>query len=89
MGEYTNLGCGVIFCNYNGKEKFKTIVGKNCFIGSNVNLVAPVTIGDYAFISAGTTIAKNIDKGKFVVGNRELKIKEDIKKIHIKEIKSE
>lgn len=89
VGEYTNLGCGVIFCNYNGKDKFKTVVGKNCFIGSNVNLVAPVTIGDYAFISAGATVAKDIEKGKFVVGNRELKIKDDIKKIHIKENKSE
>lgn len=89
VGEYTNLGCGVIFCNYNGRDKFKTIVGKNCFIGSNVNLVAPVKIGDYAFIAAGATVFKDIEKGKFVVASRELKIKDDIKKIHIKEIKGE
>lgn len=89
VGEYTNIGCGVVFCNYNGREKFKTIVGKNCFIGSNVNLVAPITIKDFAFIAAGATITKDIEKGKFVVANRDLKIKEDIKKTHIKEIKSE
>lgn len=85
VGENTNLGCGVIFCNYNGKEKFKTIVGKNCFIGSNVNLIAPVNIGDCSFIAAGATISKDIEKDKFVIANRELKIKNDIKKIHIKE----
>lgn len=89
VGENTNLGCGVIFCNYNGKEKFKTIVGKNCFIGSNVNLIAPVKIGDNSFISAGATISKDIEKDKFVKGNRDLKIKEDFKKIHIKELINE
>lgn len=85
VGENVNISCGVIFCNYNGKEKFKTKVGKNAFIGSNVNLIAPVSVGENSFISAGATINKNIEKDKFVVGNRELKIKEDIKKIHIKE----
>lgn len=89
VGEYTNIGCGVVFCNYNGREKFKTIIGKNCFIGSNVNLVAPITINDFAFIAAGTTVTKDIEKGKFAVGSRDLKIKEDIKKTHIKEIKNE
>jgi len=84
VGENVNISCGVIFCNYNGKEKFKTKVGKNAFIGSNVNLIAPVSVGENSFISAGATINKNIEKDKFVVGNRELKIKEDIKKIHIK-----
>lgn len=84
IGEKTNIGCGVIFSNFNGKEKFKTIVGKNCFIGSNCNLIAPIEIEDNSFIAAGTTVYKNIKKNKFVIGNRELKIKEDLKKIHIK-----
>ena len=84
VGKNTNIGCGVIFCNYNGKEKFKTIVGENCFIGSNTNLVAPLLIGDNTFIAAGATVYKNIESDKFVIGNRELKVKEDFKKIHIK-----
>lgn len=84
IGELTNIGCGVIFCNYNGKEKFKTKIGKNCFIGSNVNLIAPLEVGDNTYICAGATIYKNIDKDKFVISNRELVVKEDYKKIHIK-----
>ncbi len=84
IGEKTNIGCGVIFCNYNGKEKFKTTVGKNCFIGSNSNLIAPVSVGDNSFIAAGTTVDKNIEANKFVISKRELKIKDDEKKIHIK-----
>lgn len=84
VGKNTNIGCGVIFCNYNGKDKFKTTVGENCFIGSNCNLIAPVSIGDNSFIAAGTTVYKNIESDKFVIGSREIKIKEDYKKIHIK-----
>ena len=44
IGEHCNIGCGVIFCNYNGKEKFKSSVGNFSFIGSNANIVAPVPI---------------------------------------------
>lgn len=84
IGENTNIGCGVVFCNYNGKEKFKTLIGKNCFIGSNCNLVAPVIIGNNSFIAAGCTIYKNIEDNKFVISSRELNIKEDYKKIHLK-----
>jgi len=84
IGENTNIGCGVIFCNYNGKDKFKTYIGKNVFIGSNSNLIAPVIIGDNTFIAAGCTIYKNIESDKFVIGTRNLVIKEDYKKIHIK-----
>lgn len=84
VGENTNIGCGVIFCNYNGKDKFKTIVGSNCFVGSNCNLIAPLIIGDNTFIAAGCTIYKNVDSDKFVISNRDLSIKDDYKKIHIK-----
>lgn len=84
IGEDTNIGCGVIFCNYNGKEKFKTYIGKNCFLGSNTNLIAPVIVGDNTFIAAGCTIYKNIESDKFVISSRNLNIKEDYKKIHIK-----
>lgn len=89
IGEDTNIGCGVIFCNYNGKDKFKTYIGKNCFIGSNTNLIAPVIIGDNTFIAAGCTIYKNIESDKFVISTRNLNIKEDYKKLHIKKNKSD
>lgn len=63
VGENVNIGCGVIFANYNGKEKFQTIVGDNSFIGSNSNLVAPVKINDWGYIAAGSTITKEVEEG--------------------------
>ena len=84
IGEDCNIACGVIFCNYNGKEKFKTYVGKNCFVGSNTNIIAPVIIGDNTYIAASCTIYKNIESDKFVISSRNLSIKEDYKKLHIK-----
>ncbi len=67
IGECTNVGCGVVFCNYNGKEKLRTIVGEKVFIGSNVNLIAPVKISDGAFIAAGSTINHDVAQGEFSI----------------------
>lgn len=89
IGEDTNIGCGVIFCNYNGRDKNQTIIGKNCFLGSNCNIIAPVEIGDNTFIAAGCTVYKSIDSDKFVISKRDLDIKQDYKKIHIKNPKKE
>ena len=60
IGTKCNIGCGTITCNYDGKNKHKTIIGDNCFIGSNVNLVAPVNIGDHVLIAAGSTITEDV-----------------------------
>ena len=60
IGARTNVSCGVITANYDGKNKFKTIVGSDVMIGSNVNLVAPVEVGDRAYIAAGSTVTKNV-----------------------------
>lgn len=60
VGKNVNIGCGVVFVNYDGKKKSKTIVGDNAFIGSNCNLVAPVSIEPGAFVAAGSTITKNV-----------------------------
>ncbi|MCQ2603036.1 MAG: hypothetical protein MJ193_03800 [Clostridia bacterium] len=68
VGERTNVGCGTVFCNYDGKTKHHTSVGNDCFIGANVNLVAPIEIGDGAFIAAGTTVNKSVDDGTFTIG---------------------
>lgn len=68
IGENTNVGCGVVFANYNGKEKQKTVVEKDCFLGCNVNLIAPVMVGENAFIAAGTTVTENVPNGSFVIG---------------------
>lgn len=60
IGENANVGCGTITVNYDGKNKHKTVVGKDSFIGCNTNLVAPVTVGDGAFIAAGSTITQEV-----------------------------
>lgn len=68
IGERTNVGCGSVFCNFDGVDKHKTTVGSNCFIGANTNLVAPVVVGDNAFIAAGTTVTRNIEERSFTIG---------------------
>ena len=60
IGKNSNVGCGTITCNYDGKAKHKTIIGDNAFIGSNVNFIAPVTLGDNVLIAAGSTITDNV-----------------------------
>lgn len=60
IGTKCNIGCGTITCNYDGKNKHKTKIGDNCFVGSNVNLVAPVTLGDHVLIAAGSTITQDV-----------------------------
>jgi len=60
IGERTNIGAGTITCNYDGKNKHKTVIGDNSFIGTNNSLVAPITIGNNAFTAAGSTITKDV-----------------------------
>lgn len=68
VGERTNVGCGTVFCNYDGKNKHKTTVGCDCFLGANTNLVAPLVVGDKAFIAAGTTVTRDVDEKTFTIG---------------------
>lgn len=67
IGARTNVGCGSITVNYDGKNKFKTVVGKDSFIGCNVNLVAPVSVGDETLIAAGSTITDNVPEDSFAI----------------------
>ena len=60
LGENCNVGCGVVFCNYDGVKKHFTKVGNNVFIGSNSNIVSPVVIEDNSLIAAGSTITENV-----------------------------
>lgn len=68
IGKNCNIGCGVIFVNYNGKQKNRSKVGNNCFIGSNVNVVAPVELADGSYVCAGTTITIDTNENDFVIG---------------------
>ena len=67
LGEHINVGCGTIFCNYNGKIKQKTIVKNNVFIGSNANLVAPLIIEENSFIAAGSTITFDVPSNTLAI----------------------
>jgi bifunctional UDP-N-acetylglucosamine pyrophosphorylase / glucosamine-1-phosphate N-acetyltransferase len=60
IGPHTNIGAGTITCNYDGVQKNRTVIGKQVFIGSNSALVAPVRVGDRAYVAAGSTITENV-----------------------------
>lgn len=68
VGKGVNVGAGTITCNYDGKKKHKTIIGNGAFIGSNTELVAPVTVGKDALIGAGSTITRDVPDGHLAVG---------------------
>ena len=67
IGENVNIGCGVVFVNYDGKKKHRTIVGDNAFIGCNTNLVAPVRVEDNSYIAAGSTITQDVPKDALAI----------------------
>ena len=67
VGKDVNIGCGAITVNYDGFNKHMTIIGDNAFVGSNVNLIAPVTIGKGAFVVAGSTITKDVEEDSLAV----------------------
>lgn len=68
VGEKANVGAGTIFCNYDGFRKSKTIIGARAFIGSDSQLVAPVTIGEDAYVATGTTVTSDVPAGALAVG---------------------
>ncbi|MGO1433162.1 MAG: DapH/DapD/GlmU-related protein, partial [Ruoffia tabacinasalis] len=60
IGTDVNVGCGTVFVNYDGKNKFRSTIGNDVFIGSGSNIVAPVTVGDRAIIAAGSTVNSDV-----------------------------
>ena len=68
VGEGTNIGAGVITCNYDGVQKHPTRIGKGAFVGSDSTLVAPITVEDGAYIGAGSCITKDVPSGALAVG---------------------
>ena len=75
VGRNTNVGCGTVFCNYDGVRKHRTVVGNDVFIGANTNLVAPLTVGDGAFLAAGGTITADVPSDAFVIGRSRSTVK--------------
>ena len=68
VGGHTNIGAGTITCNYDGFNKWKTIIGENAFIGSNSALVAPVEIGDGAYVASGSVITDQVPENSVAFG---------------------
>lgn len=77
LGKKINIGCGTITCNYDGINKHKTIIGDNAFIGSNVNLIAPVNIGDNVLVAAGSTITDDVPKDSLAIARERQIVKKD------------
>jgi bifunctional UDP-N-acetylglucosamine pyrophosphorylase/glucosamine-1-phosphate N-acetyltransferase len=68
IGAGTNIGCGTITCNYDGEKKHPTVIGERAFIGSDSILVAPITIGDEAYVAAGSTLTDSVPPGALALG---------------------
>jgi len=67
IGNYVNFGCGAVTVNYDGQNKYKTIVGNDVFIGCNANLIAPIVLEDNSTIAAGSTLNKNVPKDSLAI----------------------
>ena len=76
IGERVNLGCGSITVNYDGINKFKTIIGNDSFIGCNTNLVAPITLGERSLIAAGSTITDSVPEDSLALARARQTTKE-------------
>jgi len=68
IGNNVNIGAGTVTCNYDGVKKNKTLVGDNCFIGSNNTLIAPVQVGKNSYTAAGSTVSDNVPEGTLAIG---------------------
>lgn len=83
VGEHVNIGCGVVTVNYDGKVKSKTIIGNRAFIGSNANLIAPIRIGDFAVVAAGSTVNQDVNSDDMAIARARQVIKEGYGKKYI------
>lgn len=77
LGSNINVGCGVVFVNYDGKNKHRAIVKDNAFIGSNVNLIAPIVVNENGFIAAGSTITDDVPKNSLAIARERQVVKEN------------
>lgn len=67
VGKRVNFGCGTVTCNYDGKKKYRTTIGDDCFIGCNTNFVSPINVGDGVYIAAGSTITEDIPENSLSI----------------------
>lgn len=67
VGKMVNFGCGTVTCNYDGKKKYRTTIGDDCFVGCNTNFVSPINVGDGVYIAAGSTITEDIPENSLSI----------------------
>ena len=67
VGKRVNFGCGTVTCNYDGKKKYRTTIGDDCFVGCNTNFVSPINVGDGVYIAAGSTITEDISENSLSI----------------------
>lgn len=84
IGARTNIGCGFITCNYDGASKHKTVIGKDSFIGSDSQMIAPVTLGDGCYVASGSTINQSMEAGDFAIARAKQVTKSGMAKRFIK-----
>ena len=78
VGKDVNIGCGVVFVNYDGKNKFRSVVEDGAFIGSNSNLVAPVHVKHKGYIATGSTITDDVPDGALAIARQRQVVKEGL-----------
>lgn len=76
VGDNTNIGAGTITCNYDGKRKHRTIIGRGCFIGSHATLIAPVQVGDGAYVAAASPITEDVPSDSLAIARCRQVVKE-------------
>jgi bifunctional UDP-N-acetylglucosamine pyrophosphorylase/glucosamine-1-phosphate N-acetyltransferase len=76
VGERTNIGAGTITCNYDGRKKHRTVIGKKAFIGTNATLIAPVSVGDGAFVAAHSVVTEDVPADALAIARSRQSVKE-------------
>lgn len=77
VGERVNLGCGVVFVNYDGHEKKRSTIKDDAFVGCNTNIIAPVEVGEGAYVAAGATVTEDVPDDAFCIARSRQTIKEN------------
>ena len=85
VGKNVNFGCGCVTVNYNGVKKYRTVIGDNCFIGCNTNLIAPVKIGNNVYTAAGSTVTDDVSDSSLCIARAKQVVKKGWKIKNTKE----
>lgn len=77
IGKRVNLGCGIVFVNYDGHKKYRSTIGDDAFIGCNTNIISPVNVGEGAYVAAATTVTDDVPSDALCIGRSRQSVKEN------------